>query len=213
MKDYTVSLQHMSLAVFFAVAFVFSELASAVTFEEASKSLEGLAPAERQARVVKEAEKEGRVRWSSSTNLDRVEPLLAAWKKKYQRIHIEYHRLSGRKLADRAINEYRASRYEYSNVLAITCNLHRVKSPPGDWAEFSQPRWRGDFSIDTERFQWFRGLQKLYGEEGAKKLLAGFVANGALVRRGGTLQAQLVAASEYSCTISAYRDFGNRLTD
>ena len=226
-----------------------SGFAFAASFEEALKSLDGLYGRERLARLEKEAQREGRVRWASSTNLDRVQPLIEAWRKKYPGIQIEYNRLSGRKLADRAINEYRVGRYDfdllgssavtfwsvkeagvirsylspegaalrsgtkdpnglwvndYSNVLAITCNKNRVESVPKDWKDFTDPKWRGDFSLDTERFQWFRALQKIYGEEGAKKLVTGLLRNGALVRRGGTLEAQLVAAGEYSCTLGAY---------
>ena len=93
---------------------------------------------------------------------------------------------------------------EYSNVLAIICNKNRVKNPPRDWQDFTDRRWKGDFSIDTERFQWFGALQKIYGGEAAKQLMLAYKQNGALVRRGGTLQVQLVAAGEYSCTPGAY---------
>jgi hypothetical protein len=77
-----------------------SGFAFAASFEEALKSIEGLSGRERLARLEKEARKEGRIRWSSSTNLDRIEPLLNAWKKKYPGIQVEYHRVTGRKLAD-----------------------------------------------------------------------------------------------------------------
>ncbi|MBI4522765.1 MAG: extracellular solute-binding protein [Deltaproteobacteria bacterium] len=231
--------------------------AEGASFEEALRSLDSLAAESRRVRLVTEASREGRVRWSTSTNLDRVQSLLEAWKKKYPDIQLEYHRLSGRKLADRAIHEYRAGRYEfdligssavtfvslkdagvirpyvspeaarirsrmrdpngfwtseYSNVLAITCNRNRIKVAPGNWKDFTDPKWKGDFSIDTERFQWFRGLQKLNGEEGAKSLITGLVGNRALIRRGGTLQAQLVAAGEYSCTLGAYLNSAYLLT-
>jgi iron(III) transport system substrate-binding protein len=200
-------------------------------------------------RLEKEARREGRIRWSSSTNLDRVEPLLNAWKKKYPGIRIEYHRVTGRKLADLAITEHRAGRHEidilgtsavtflslkeagvirpyispetgafrsgmrdpqgywvseYSNVLAIICNKNRVKSPPRDWQSFTDQKWKSDFSLDTERFQWFGALQKIYGGERAKQLMLAYRQNGALARRGGTLQVQLVAAGEYSCALAAY---------
>ena len=92
----------------------------------------------------------------------------------------------------------------YSNVPAIVCNKNRVKAAPKDWKEFTDPKWKGDFSIDTERFQWFYALQRIYGEEEGKRLLSGYVQNGVQVRRGGTLQAQLVAAGEYSCALAVY---------
>jgi len=228
-----------------------SGFAFAASFEEAIKSLDGLSGRERLARLVKEARKEGRVLWSSSTNLDRVEPLLSAWKRKYPGIQIEYHRLSGRSLADFAITEHRAGRdeidilgssavtflalkkagvvrpyiapetaafssgmrdpqgywvSEYSNVPAIICNKNRVKVAPKEWKAFADPKWKGDFSIDSERFQWFYALEKIYGEEGAKQLIRAYRQNGALVRRGGTLQVQVVAAGEYSCALGAYLD-------
>ena len=59
-----------------------------------------------------------------------------------------------------------------------------------------QPRWKGDFSIDTECSEWFYALQKIYGDEAATKLLSAYVQNGGQMRRGGTLQSQLVAAGE-----------------
>ena len=90
-----------------------SGFAFAASFEEALKSLDGLSGRERLARLEKEAQREGRMRWASSTNLDRVQPLIEAWRKKYTGIQIEYNRLSGRKLADRAINEYRVGRYDF----------------------------------------------------------------------------------------------------
>ena len=94
----------------------------------------------------------------------------------------------------------------YSNVLAIICNKNRVKVAPKEWKEFADPRWKGDYSIDTERSQWFYALQKIYGDEAATKLLSAYVQNGGQMRRGGTLQSQLVAAGEYSCAVGVYLD-------
>src|ERR1043166_7092505 len=110
---------HLTVLVTSFVLFCLSGSAFAVSFEEALKSLDGLSSRERLARLEKEARKEGRIRWSSSTNLDRIEPLLNAWKKKYPGIQIEYHRLSGRKLADLAIAEHRAGRHEI-DILGTT---------------------------------------------------------------------------------------------
>ncbi len=232
------------------VLLLWAGLAHAQTpFEQTAKSLAGLSARERQARIEKEARKEGLVRWATSTPVTWAEPVLQGFRKKYSGIKIEFNRVSGRALADRAIREYRAGKHDidvlgssavtfwsimesgmispyvspevealsadikdprgfwsapYSNILAIVCNRNRVKSPPKDWKEFTASRWKGDFSIDTERFQWFRALQKLYGEESAKQLILAYKKNGALIRRGGTLEAQLVAAGEYSCTLGAY---------
>lgn len=234
------------------VLLLWAGLAHAQTpFEQTAKSLAGLSGRERQARIEKEARREGQVRWATSTPVTWAEPVVQAFRKKHPGVQIEFNRLSGRALADRAIREYRAGKYDidvlgssavtfwgvkeagmigsyvspetaatknemkdpkgfwgapYSNVLAIICNKNRVKSAPRDWQDFTDPKWRGDFSIDTERFQWFDALQKIYGDEGAKRLISGYIRNGAQVRRGGTLQAQLVAAGEYSCALAVYLD-------
>jgi iron(III) transport system substrate-binding protein len=242
--------------VFLLLAVSVPVRAVAVTFDEATKALEGLSSSERTARLEKEALKEGKVRWATSANLDRVRPVVEAFKKRYPGIVVEYNRLSGRALAERTIREYRGGVYEvdvldfasipflsvkeagvirpyfspqsagvkagmkdekgfwiahFSNVFAILCNKSRVQSVPRDWRDFSQPKWKGDFSIDVERFEWFHALSRTYGADEAKQLIGGYLQNGALIKRGATLQAQLVAAGEYSCVLAIYLDSINLL--
>jgi iron(III) transport system substrate-binding protein len=220
-------------------------------FEQTAKSLAGLSGRERRASIEKEARREGLVRWATSTPVTWAEPVLQGFRKKYSGIKIEFNRVSGRALADRAIREYRAGKHDidvlgssavtfwgimesgmispyvspevealpadmkdpkgfwsapYSNILTVICNRNRVKSPPRDWKEFTAPRWKGDFSIDTERFQWFYALQKIYGDNAAAKLISAYLRNEGQIRRGGTLQSQLVAAGEYSCALAVYLD-------
>lgn len=245
-----------SLLVFLLFAVSVPGRAVAVTFDEAVKSLEGLSSSERTARLEKEALKEGKVRWATSANLDRVRPVVEAFKKKYPNMVVEYNRLSGRALAERTIREYRGGVYEvdvldfasipflsvkeagvirpyfspqtagvkpgmkddkgfwvahFSNVFAIMCNKNRVQTAPRDWPELSQPKWKGDFSIDVERFEWFHALSRTYGINEAKQLIGAYLQNGAFIKRGATLQAQLVAAGEYSCVPAIYMDSINLL--
>lgn len=80
------------------------------------KTLEGLSAAERMIRLEKEADREGKVRWTTSANLDRIRPVVEAWRRKYPRVDIEYNQLSGRVLADRMIREYRAGNYELDDL-------------------------------------------------------------------------------------------------
>ena len=91
-----------------------SGFAFAASFEEALKSLDGLSGRERLARLErKRREKRGGSRWSSSTNLDRVEPLLNAWKKKYPGIQIEYHQVKREEAC--GSHHHRASRRQARN--------------------------------------------------------------------------------------------------
>jgi iron(III) transport system substrate-binding protein len=228
----------------------FGSAASAgISFDDAVKTLEGLSPRDRLARVQKEAQREGKVIWTAGRDLERMEPFLRAWEKKYPGIRLEYRRYSGRVVAERVLREYQAGKYTVdivaptattfsavkdagvirpyfspeatrlrsemrdpkgywisttSTPLSIYCNRNRVTTLPKDWTDFTQPRWKGDFSIDTDRVPWFYGLRKAYGDEAAKKLIGDYIKNGVLRRRGGSLQVQLVAAGEYSCALGGF---------
>jgi iron(III) transport system substrate-binding protein len=92
----------------------------------------------------------------------------------------------------------------FGNVQAIICNKNRVKTAPNDWKDFLDPKWKGEFSIDDTRYEWFYALQKIYGREEANRLITGFTQNGVHQRRGGTLRAQLVGAGEESCGLGVY---------
>jgi iron(III) transport system substrate-binding protein len=93
---------------------------------------------------------------------------------------------------------------KYANMLAVVCNKNLVKMAPTSWREFTDPKWKRNFSIDTERFQWFLAFRRLYGDEEAKKLISAYMRNGALVRRSGQLQIQLVAGGEFACALAVY---------
>jgi iron(III) transport system substrate-binding protein len=222
---------------------------AAMTAKEAIESLAGLSRQERQNLLVREARKEGKIRWATSTPAESIEPIVQGFREKYPAVELEHFFVSGRVLADRVIREYRAGKREvdvlgtttmtflelknarviesyfspeggdikpnmkdpngfwvsqYTTALAVACNGKMVRAVPRDWKEFSDPQWKGNFSIDTERFQWFLGLRRIYGDEEAKKLILAYVHNGALVRRSGQLQIQLVAGGEYACALAVY---------
>src|SRR5262245_55482221 len=92
----------------------------------------------------------------------------------------------------------------FGNIQAIICNKTRVKSAPSDWKDFLDPKWKGEFSIDDTRYEWFYALQQIYGREEANRMITGFRQNGVNLRRGGTLRAQLVGAGEELCGLGVY---------
>jgi ABC-type Fe3+ transport system substrate-binding protein len=92
----------------------------------------------------------------------------------------------------------------FGDIQAIICNKNRVGSAPTVWKDFLDPKWKGLFSIDDTRYEWFYALQKIYGVEEASRLITGFRQNGVIVRRGSTLRSQLVAAGEESCALGVY---------
>jgi iron(III) transport system substrate-binding protein len=92
----------------------------------------------------------------------------------------------------------------FGNIQAIICNKTRVKGTPNDWKDFLDAKWKGEFSIDDTRYEWFYALQQIYGREEANRMITGFRQNGVHLRRGGTLRAQLVAAGEELCGLGVY---------
>jgi iron(III) transport system substrate-binding protein len=92
----------------------------------------------------------------------------------------------------------------FGNIQAIICNKARLKNTPKDWKDFLDPKWKGEFSIDDTRYEWFYALQQIYGRQEANRLITGFRQNGVNLRRGGTLRAQLVGAGEELCGLGVY---------
>lgn len=92
----------------------------------------------------------------------------------------------------------------FADIQAIICNKNRVANAPNAWKEFLDPKWKGTFSIDDTRYEWFYALQKIYGAEEATRLITGFRNNGAVLRRGSTLRSQFVAAGEEFCALGVY---------
>src|SRR5215510_9279110 len=66
----------------------------------------------------------------------------------------------------------------FGNIQAIICNKARIKNAPNDWKDFLDPKWKGEFSIDDTRYEWFYALQNIYGKEEANKMITGFRQNG-----------------------------------
>jgi iron(III) transport system substrate-binding protein len=232
-----------------SLVFSIDSALAVITAREAIDSLTGLSKQERQNLLVREARKEGKIRWATSTPAESVEAIVQGFKEKYPGVQLEHLFVSGRVLADRVIRQYRAGKREvdvlgtttvtflelknsgviesyfspeiadikpnmkdpngfwvsqYTTALVVACNRKIVRAVPRDWKEFTDPQWKGNFSIDTERFQWFLGLRRIYGDGEAKKLILAYMHNGALVRRGGQLQIQLVAGGEYACALAVY---------
>jgi iron(III) transport system substrate-binding protein len=101
----------------------------------------------------------------------------------------------------------------FGNIQAIICNKNGVKSAPNDWKDFLDPKWKGEFSIDDTRYEWFYALQQVYGREQVNRMITGFRQNGVNLRRGGTLRAQLVGAGEELCGLGVYLNNVRDLTE
>lgn len=96
-------------------------------------------------------------------------------------------------------------------TMAYNNGLVKKEDAPKGYADLLNPKWHGNFSIDTEPNRALLGWLVAWGEERTRKFLKGLVHNGALLRRGHTLQAQLMCAGEFSIAVEVYPDAVARL--
>ena len=51
-------------------------------------------------------------------------------------------------------------RNQIGDIQAIICNKNRVPNAPNAWKDFLDAKWKGAFSLDDTRYEWFYALQK-----------------------------------------------------
>lgn len=89
-------------------------------------------------------------------------------------------------------------------VIAYNTRLVKAAESPRDYQDLLQPRWKGELSIDTEPSRAVMGWLLHWGEEKTRAYMRGLVANGVVVRRGHTLQTQLLCAGESKVAVELY---------
>jgi iron(III) transport system substrate-binding protein len=93
-------------------------------------------------------------------------------------------------------------------VSAIAYNHGMVKKEeaPKGYDDLLSPKWKGNLSIDLEPERALMGWLVAWGEAKSRAFVAGLMKNGAAVRRGHTLQAQLLCAGEFKVAVEIYPD-------
>ncbi|HEY2986942.1 MAG TPA: extracellular solute-binding protein [Candidatus Binatia bacterium] len=89
-------------------------------------------------------------------------------------------------------------------VIAYNSKLVKAAEAPRDYPDLLQPRWKGESSIDTEPSRAVMGWLLTWGEEKTRAYMRGLVANGVWVRRGHSLQTQLLCAGETKSAVELY---------
>jgi iron(III) transport system substrate-binding protein len=89
-------------------------------------------------------------------------------------------------------------------VIAYNTKLVKAEESPNDYPDLLQPKWKGEMSIDTEPSRAVMGWLLSWGEEKTRAYMRGLVANGVLVRRGHSLQTQLLCAGEVKVAVELY---------
>lgn len=91
-------------------------------------------------------------------------------------------------------------------TMAYNTQLVKKEKAPKGYEDLLDPKWKGNLSIDLEPERALMGWLLAWGEKKTRAFVEGLMKNGALVRRGHTLQAQLLCAGEYKVAVELYPD-------
>ena len=89
-------------------------------------------------------------------------------------------------------------------VIAYNTNLVRPTEAPKGYADLLNPKWKNDLSIDTEPEQAVFVWLLDWGEEKTVEYMKALMRNGAVPRRGHTLQVQLLCSGETKIAVEVY---------
>ena len=89
-------------------------------------------------------------------------------------------------------------------VIAYNTNLVKPNEAPKSYQDLLNPKWKNDISIDTEPEQAVFAWMMDWGEEKTAEYLKALMRNGAVPRRGHTLQVQLLCSGETKIAVEVY---------
>ena len=91
-------------------------------------------------------------------------------------------------------------------IVAIAYNTQLVprSEAPRRYEDFLDPKWSGNFAIDTNPDRAVMTWLKVWGSEKTEQFLRGLIKNGAAVRSGHLIIAQLLCAGEFKAAIEVY---------
>jgi iron(III) transport system substrate-binding protein len=92
------------------------------------------------------------------------------------------------------------------STMAYNTQLVKREQAPRSYEDLLDPKWKGNLSIDLEPERALMGWLVAWGEKKTRAFVEGLMKNGALIRRGHTLQAQLLCAGEYKVASEIYPD-------
>jgi iron(III) transport system substrate-binding protein len=92
------------------------------------------------------------------------------------------------------------------STVAYNNRLVKKEEAPKGYDELSDSKWKGNLSIDMEPERALMAWLVAWGEQRTRAFVEGLMKNGALVRRGHTLQAQLLCAGEFKVAVEIYPD-------
>jgi len=92
------------------------------------------------------------------------------------------------------------------STIAYNTRLVKREEVPKGYSDLFDSKWKGNLSIDMEPERALMGWLTAWGEQKTRAFVEGLMKNGAVVRRGHTLQAQLLCAGEFKIAVEIYPD-------
>ena len=92
------------------------------------------------------------------------------------------------------------------STLAYNTKLVRREEAPKGYNDLFDAKWKGALSIDMEPERALMGWLTAWGEQKTRAFVDRLIKHGAVVRRGHTLQAQLLCAGEFKVAVEIYPD-------
>jgi iron(III) transport system substrate-binding protein len=89
-------------------------------------------------------------------------------------------------------------------VIAYNTDLVKAGEAPKSYQDLLNPKWKNDISIDTEPEQLVFAMMMESGEAKTAEYLKALMRNGAVPRRGHTLQVQLLCSGETKIAAEVY---------
>lgn len=100
--------------------------------------------------------------------------------------------------------------YVLTNVIGYNTALVPKADAPESYADLLAPKWKAKLVMDSDEVEWFATLVTIWGKEKTVKYFRALMAQEPSLRRGHTLQTQLVAAGEHPVAVNL---FGYRVLD
>ncbi|EFK97045.1 iron-binding periplasmic protein [sediment metagenome] len=92
----------------------------------------------------------------------------------------------------------------YPNLICIGYNTRLVskENAPKTWDDLLDSKWKGKMGIPTNPYTWFINMIRIRGEEKALEYMKSLSAQDLRVRRGTSLNVELLTAGEFSLGIA-----------
>jgi iron(III) transport system substrate-binding protein len=92
------------------------------------------------------------------------------------------------------------------STIAYNNRLVKKEDAPKGYDDLLDPKWKGSLTIDLEPERALMAWLLAWGEPKTREFVQKLLANGTTVRRGHTLQAQLLCAGEFKIAVEIYPD-------